>query len=78
MELMRTCVTVFSRLLTSYSYMIGFIIQKLFSRTHTFDTNHCGIPISRGYGGHCGLSSPEPPITNHCGQSIGGSYRGHC
>lgn len=70
---MTTYVTAFSRLLTSYSYMIGSIIQKLFSRSCTFYTNHCGQP----YRNHC--ESHEPPRkTNHCGQPIGGGYRGHC
>lgn len=79
MELMTTTyVTVFSRSLTSYSYMIGAIMAKLFSKTHIFYTNHCGRPIGRRYGGHCGANLPKPPITNHCGQPIGGGYRSHC
>ena len=78
MELMTTYVTIFSRSLTSCSYMIGAIIKKLFSKTHIYHTNHCGQPIGRGYGGHCGSDLPEPPRTNHCGQPIGGGYRGHC
>ncbi len=74
---MRTYVTVFSRSLTSYSYMIGIIMKKLFSKMHIFYANHCGQPIG-GYGGHCGSDLPEPPRTNHCGRPIGGGYRGHC
>lgn len=70
--------TYLTRSLTSYSYMIGAIIHKLFSKSCNFYTNHCGQAIGGGYGGHCGSSSPEPPRTNHCGQPIGGGYRGHC
>ena len=70
--------TYLTRTLTFHSYMVGAIIQKLFSRTRISYTNHCGQPIGRGYGGHCGSGFPEPPRTNHCGQPIGGGYRGHC
>ena len=77
MELMTTYVTVFARTLTSYSYIIGAIMKKLFSRT-SFYTNHCGQTIDRGYSGHCGSNVPKYPRTNHCGQPIGGGYRGHC
>ena len=71
-------VTYLTRSLTSYSYMIGATIQKLFSKSCNFYTNHCGQVSDSDYGGHCGSSSPEPPMTNHCGQPIGGGYRGHC
>ncbi len=79
MELMTTYVTAFSRSLTSYSYMIGTIVQKLFSRTYISCINHCGQPIEHDYGSHCdqpisvgyrghfGLGFPMPPRTNHCG-----------
>ena len=50
---MRTYVTVFSRSLTSYSYMVGIIMKKLFSKMNRSYTNHCGKPIG-GDGGHCG------------------------
>lgn len=74
---MTTYVTTFSRLLTSYSYMIGAIIQK-FSRLRYCYTNHCGAPIDYGYENHCGSSSRESRRTNHCGVPIDGGHRGHC
>ena len=75
---MTTYVTAFSRLLTAYSYVIGTIIQKLFSRSRISYANHCGEPIGHGYGSHCGSDLPESTRTNHCGQPIAGGYRGHC
>lgn len=49
---MTTYVTTFSRLLTSYSYMIGAIIQK-FSKTRIIYGEHCGSGGFGGEGGHC-------------------------
>lgn len=61
--------TYLTRTLTSHSYMIGAIVQKVFTR----------VRIS-SYTNHCGASSPETgtEMTNHCGQPIGGDYGGHC
>lgn len=70
--------TYLTRSLTSYSYMISSIIQKLLSKSCTFYNNHCGGSIYGGYGSHCRASSPKFPRTNHCGRPIGGRSRGHC
>lgn len=75
MELMTTYLT---RSLTSYSYMIGAIFQKVFSKTHISYTNPCDPYSDNSYGGNCGAGSYESPRTNPCGQPIGGGYRGNC
>ena len=69
---MTTYVTIFSRSLTSYSYMIGAIVKKLFSKTHIYCINHCWTDKYRAYRGHCGSELPQR--TYHCGRS----YGGHC
>ena len=51
---MTTYLTIFSRSLTSYSYIIGSIMKKLFSRTHLSNTNDYRLSIVEGYGSHCG------------------------
>lgn len=79
---MTTYVTTLSRSLTSFSYMIGTIIQKLSLRTSISYYGHCGKerdyypwerPFGRSYS-HCGKDRNYYPLE----RPIGRGYGSHC